>query len=547
MIWMASGSLRFWGKKTPPPLFWIPSFSPSGWWSPGCFDAMPDHLGERGVAAYRTTVRLSVAGRHRLVFQGVNNWCRVFVNRQAIGEHSGGWTTFALESADFLVGENEIIALVDNRLAYDTSPLHLDYFDWYQYGGITRSVELHQVTNIMIEQLVIRTIDHAAKRIAVEIHCRGTSGGEDLLVWINGRLLHREALSINGSGGCIRREFELPEAELWSPERPRLQYIEVQLGDDDQCERFGLRTVVVAGHDILINGKPVKLMGFNRHESHPQFGCGSPDALLLSDLQLLRQMGCNFLRGSHYPQDPRLLDLCDEMGICVWQEALGWQHTTEHLMDPFFLKMARRHIGEMIDESINHPSIIIWGLLNESWCHDAAAKTGYAALINCARSHDSGRPVTYACSRPFEDICRDLIDVVAINTYPGWYNGITPHEGTPEWIAKVIRHVDENGGGNKPMIFSEIGAGAIYGCRETHGGPWTEQYQAQLLETVVDSLFRQTDRVCGLSIWQFCDCRSPYVFHQRPRGFNNKGVMDEYRRPKLAFDAVRRKFKEIVG
>ena len=99
-------------------------------------------------------------------------------------------------------------------------------------------------------------------------------------------------------------------------------------------ERVGIRQVAIAGQQILINGEPVRLLGYCRHEAHPEFGHGLPGAIQIADLQLLQDLGCNFVRGSHYPQDQRFLDLCDEAGICVWNEVIGWQHTAEHLNDP---------------------------------------------------------------------------------------------------------------------------------------------------------------------------------------------------------------------
>jgi beta-glucuronidase len=128
----------------------------------------------------------------------------------------------------------------------------------------------------------------------------------------------------------------------------------------------GIRQVQVEGRDILINGRPQRLLGFCRHEAHPQFGCALPDEILISDVQQLVDLGCNFVRGSHYPQDPRFLDLCDEVGLLVWNEAIGWQHTAEHLTDPHFVDAELLHIDEMVAMSANHPSVIMWGILNES-------------------------------------------------------------------------------------------------------------------------------------------------------------------------------------
>jgi beta-glucuronidase len=156
--------------------------------------------------------------------------------------------------------------------------------------------------------------------------------------------------------------------------------------------------------------------------------------------------------------------------------------------------------------------------------------------------------VTYACNRPLTDVCLDLVDVLAINRYPGWYHcGI---EDLPDYLDEHMAHLDGTGHAHKPIIVSEIGGGAIRGWRDAHRDLWSEQYQAELLEKIIRHLFLDRQRVCGLSIWQFCDCRTSELSEDmlgRPRGYNNKGVVDEYRRPKIAYDVVKCLFHALNG
>jgi beta-glucuronidase len=345
----------------------------------------------------------------------------------------------------------------------------------------------------------------------------------------------------------VELEMQLKGAALWSPASPALHELHVTLGGDDLRDRIGLRTLSAERGQVLINGQPVRLLGFCRHEAHPQFGHGLPDALIAADVQQLRDMNCNFVRGSHYPQDVRFLDLCDEMGICVWDESIGWQHTADHLNDPAFVAAQRRNIDEMVAVGYNRPSVILWGILNESHSHDDACREGYANLLGRLRELDASRPVTYACNHPMDDVCIDLADVIAINCYPGWYG--TEIESIPGHLDRIVNHFDgEMGMADKPMILSEIGAGALYGWRDDHATRWTEAYQARLLETVIRHLFIDGDRWCGLSIWQYGDCRTSHEVRKaigRPRAFNNKGVVDEYRRPKEAYGLVKRMYDEL--
>jgi len=521
---------------------------------PGCFDATPAYAGKRGLAAYRTRVVLHDDTPHRLILNGVHHWCRVFVGEKRLRDHVGGFTRFAADIVNHPAGETDVVVLVDNRFDYERCPLHLEYFDWYHFGGIARSAEIHRLGTLWIDALKIVTEDIATCRVSLTIDYGAVEapGPTCLAVTCDDQVVVCETVDLVAASGRIQRTIELAGAALWSPEAPNLHMLHVRLGEDDMRERIGIRQVRVAGQQILVNDRPVRLLGFCRHEAHPQFGCGLPEALLVADVQQLRDMGCNFVRGSHYPQDVRFLDLCDEAGICVWNEAIGWQHEARQLTDQHFLEAQLAHIDEMVAMSFNRPSVILWGILNESHSHDPQCRPAYETLLGHLRQLDSTRPVTYACNHPFDDVCMDLVDVVSINCYAGWYSGWYSEDiaDFPDDLDRVIAHLDSLGQGDKPLILSEIGAGAIPGWRDWHEARWSEQYQAMLLDAVIYNLFMDRERVCGLSIWQFCDCRSSESVSRilgRPRGFNNKGVVDEYRRPKLAYDVVKRLFLALTG
>jgi len=512
---------------------------------PGCFDATPAYAGARGLAAYRTRVLLSDGTPHRLILDGVHHWCRVFAGGQALRDHVGGFTRFAADVVGHGPGEIDVVVLVDNRFDDERCPLHLETFDWYHYGGIARQAEFHRLGRLWIDGLRVVTVDATERevQVAIDYDAVGTPGRTDLTLTCGGQVVLSERVDLVAACGSIQRTLKLPGARLWSPEEPNLHLLHVRLGEDDRRERFGIRQVSVSGQQILINGQPVRLLGFCRHEAHPQFGCGLPETLLVADVQQLRDLGCNFVRGSHYPQDLRFLDLCDEAGICVWNEAIGWQHGAKNLCDPRFLQAQLSHIDEMVAMSFNRPSVILWGILNESHSHDRRCRPAYQTLLGRLRQLDPTRLVTYASNHPFDDVCFDLVDVVSLNCYPGWYEGqITD---IPAKLDEVMAHLDSAEGRDKPLIISEIGAGAIPGWRDGNQARWSEQYQARLLDVAIGHLFGGQARACGLSIWQFCDCRTSEAVYKilgRPRGFNNKGVVDEYRRPKLAYDVVKRHF-----
>ena len=515
---------------------------------PGCFDATPAYVGLRGLAAYRAHVVLRDDTPHRLIFDGVHHWCRVFVGRKAHRDHVGGFTRFPVEIVGHPPGETEIVVLVDNRLDYERCPLHLDYVDWYHHGGIARTVQLQRLGKLWIDGVKAITVDTQQPTIEVSIDFGALKppGYTRMLVTCDEKVVVEEEINLIESTGRIQRTVELPGARLWSPEEPNLHLLHIRLGEDDLRERIGIRKISVNQQQILINNKPIRLLGFNRHETHPQFGHALPNAILTADVQLLRDLGCNFVRGSHYPQDLRFLDLCDEAGICVWNEAIGWHNNAEQLNDAHFIDAMETHIDEMVAMSQNRPSVIMWGVLNEGFSDDPRCRPGYAVLLERVRRLDPTRPVTYACNRPLTDVCLDLVDIVAINRYPGWYH--CEIEDLPGFIDEHMAHLDATGQAHKPIIVSEIGGGAIRGWRDAYQDRWSEQYQAELLDKIIRHLFVDRQRVCGLSIWQFCDCRTSESSEDilgRPRAYNNKGVVDEYRRPKMAYDVVKRLYHAL--
>ncbi|MCC7204466.1 MAG: hypothetical protein IT441_05255 [Phycisphaeraceae bacterium] len=520
---------------------------------PGCFDTTPRYAGQRGLTAYQRTLRLTDGARHRLRFEGSHHITTAhLIDRQRgtsrqLGQQIGGFVRFHFDLQDLPAGEYDLVVLVDNRIDPARCPLHQAYMDWYHHGGITRDVELHRVGDLWIESLAINTLDVTAGKfsLALEWAADREPGQVPLTISCDGRPLESGNIQLTGKSGRIDRQFTLPGAKVWSPESPTLHDLHVELGPDDLCDRFGLRTIEVRGKDLLLNGQPLQLRGVNRHEMHPQFGHAQPLDLLVQDVQIIKDMGCNFVRGSHYPQDPRFLDLCDQAGLLVWQEAIGWQHKAEHLTNEYFLSLQEQQIRAMIGATQNHPSVILWGILNESESHIPASRPAYERLLGLIRRLDPTRPVTYACNHPQDDLCLDLCDVVSINTYPGWY--WREIENIPQELDAIVGFMRDRKVGDRPLIISEIGAEALAGFRDWNADRWSEPYQARLLETVIHHILSHPKDYAGLAIWLYNDFRSSEHVSRimnRARGFNNKGLVDEYRRPKMSYDVVKRLFTQ---
>jgi len=340
-------------------------------------------------------------------------------------------------------------------------------------------------------------------------------------------------------------EQEFEEVKSWSYTEPSLYMLSVvlyQKGElvDDLIERVGFRTVEIDGTRIKVNGKNVYLKGFNRHEDYALVGCVIPVQLMAHDMDLMQAMGINAVRTCHYPNDERFLDLCDERGILVWEENHARGLRLEEMQNPNFEKQCEDCIREMIDSHYNHPSIIIWGILNECASETEDGRKMYQRQYEQIKSMDLTRPTTSATCRHFTDICLDLPDIVSFNMYSGWYQDVSIKERNEQ----EIRWIKKSGGDNKPVIVSELGAGAIYGYRDRSRCKWSEERQADLIRESLE-VYMNDENITGVFIWQFADCRVTEEggwFATCPRCHNNKGVVDEYRRPKMAYDVVKEMF-----
>jgi len=518
---------------------------------PGVFDATPAYAGKRGVACFRTVVTTSAGAAGWVRFGGCGFNTRVFVDGVLRGGCDLPYSGFAVEIPPSPHTERTLVVAVDNRFDRERQVLLEPWYDFYCYGGIYRDVVWTEVASAcFIDRARVTTLDSARGAVRLDILLRGSVPAScDLNVIFNGK----HATRVKGVGvvnGVAGVELVVPEARAWSPEEPVLHTLTVETEGDAVTERFGLRTIKVEGPAILLNETPLKLKGYCRHEAHPQFGPALPDMQLLQDLQLLRDLGCNFVRGSHYPQSQRFLDLCDELGFLVWEEALGWGTMKEQWDRTAFADANVAQIEAMIANSYNHPCVILWGFLNEGQSNLAEYRPLYERCFAAVRGLDRTRPVTYASNRTAEtsfDLFLDLADVVAFNIYPGWYahdkDAVRPlHEIVP-CIHKCQQLAAEHGQGDKPFILSEIGAAALYGWRDQLHAHYSEEYQAEYLETVCREVVAN-DRITGVSLWQFCDCRTYANAHAlgRPRTFNNKGTFDEYRRPKQAAQVVKQIF-----
>ena len=455
----------------------------------------------------------------------------------------------------------ELTLYIDNTFG-DHAALHKEN-DYYSYGGITRPAEVQYVPEVYIER-VAATPRWEEGRWALEVVV-------ELHNWSDVTLRRRVQVAVAG----VEQSFDEIEVaagervvltevmrglavEPWSTASPTLYWVTTTLHDvareddgehhepvDDLIDRVGFREVRVDGKRLLLNGEPIRLRGFNRHEDHGCFGCAIPLEAMVRDLLLIRDMGGDFVRTCHYPNDQRFLDLCDEMGFYVWEESHYRQAKIDH---PKFYEQVTRSTQEMMRWHHNHPSIIIWGCLNELPSDTPEGRDAVEHVTDILKRDDS-RPCTFASHKNTKDLALGLVDIVAWNRYDAWYSSGVLDNIEPE-LQKVLKwlHSDaSHGGAGKPVIMSEFGAGAIPGYHMPHHAKWTEEYQREALDESL-RVYLQEEDVVGVAIWQFCDIRVTMgMAIARPRTMNNKGVVDEYRRPKLAYEAVKRRMEEAGG
>lgn len=516
---------------------------------PGCWENHPLFADYRGEGIYRKTFQAQ--GNVRIECKGVSHTATVYLDGHEIGHHYNAYTPFSVVVSDLEPGRHMLEIKADNRFHKD-SALHVPN-DYMSYGGISRGVVVEELSDLYLEYVHVKTYReneqwHVQVKAAVNVLKIGQNEEEDITIQgkIKDTAFEWKLTDTAKKHYEFCTDLKINGIEEWSPETPVLYHVELQMLREDEViddliERFGFREICVQGKYILLNGKRLRIKGVCRHEDHPGYGCALPYQTIYNDLVLIRQMGANSIRTAHYPNDEIFLDLCDELGILVWEENHARGLEEDRMKHPLFEEQAEQVIREMIFYHYNHPCIFIWGILNECASETLFGRSCYEKQFRLIREMDDSRPCTFASCKFFGDICFDLPDVISCNLYPRWY----VDKPVRDYLNEVYDWIVEDGNGKgKPFIVSEIGAGGLYGCHNAYHGKWTEEYQADALSEQVSECLKFSESM-GVYIWQFCDVRvSSEWFAGRPREMNNKGVVDEYRRPKAAYGRVKEIFEQ---
>ena len=496
---------------------------------PGCFDLVEPLCGKRGYAIY--TRKVTAGGRNLLEIDGAGIRGEVYWDGVLLGKMPYAYMAeqFVFDAGEY--GEHQLSIVLDNRHNEQFYPT----FDFFGYGGIYGDVTLTALPEKHLEKLRITTEDYQSGKIRVRAELSAAIDQEAELRFDTGYIV-KDAFQ-QGKLDCT---LTLPDYKLWSLETPALHTLTLISGNDMLIETFGIREFRTAGQKLLLNGKEVKIYGVNRHESFPTVGAAVSPQQMAADLYLLKEAGFNFVRGSHYPQRKAMLEICDRIGLLVWEESIGWNIKAPTLADPAFVATQLEQVEHMTWNSFNHPCVVIRGFLNETDSQFPETRPVIKALYDRIRSIDPHTPISFSSNKYEKDCCTDLVDIISMNPYPGWYDANPNTISTIDQIVPTLEKLADAMTKDRPLIISEIGAEALYGFRDPLKTYWTEEYQAELLKEVFRYV-SESEKYAGVAVWQFADTRS-YVNTQeifgRARGFNNKGMIDEYRRPKLSWNAI---------
>lgn len=512
---------------------------------PSVWNTELDLLEYEGIAWYQRSFHTD-GGCLRFCFGAVMTEAEVWLDETYLGSHYGGFCQFDLIARDVCAGAHTLTVRINNKA--DEHSIPQVRADWYHYGGIIRSVSVQTLEGICVlgNQLhytLNDAMDAADCHFVVEAYNAGNAeAASRLTITLGEQCVFDEDISLLGSQ---RTKLSLPQfrfenIRLWSPENPVLYDIRFQTESADLFDRTGFRSVTLNDGKLLLNGNPIELRGVNRHEEHPDWGFAFPAAMMNRDLDIIARLGCNTIRGSHYPNARFFVDLMDQRGMLFWSEIPIWGcgFSEEALADKIVVERGLQMHKEMLWHYFNHPCIILWGLHNEIETSTDAAIAMTKAYYEYVKPNGGNRLVTFASYIPEVDRCMEYCDIISINAYFGWYSGDL--NTWNEFLERFRQRREKLGLSGKPVIFSEFGGAAIYGHHTFDDLRWTEEYQARLLTHCLE-LFHRDPMVIGFYIWQFSDIRTCQEMGlNRARGYNNKGIVNEYRKPKLAYHRVQK-------
>jgi beta-galactosidase len=571
--WGDPESVPVWGKVT----------------LPHCYNATdavdPDVHYYQGPAWYKNTLDIQNPyknGRILLHFEGAGQKTEVYIYTTKVGSHVGGydeWTIDITDAVEDLQKDEKFVKQFNGKIpvaircdnSRDLEMMPSDLSDFNLYGGIYRYLNLVYVPALYVEQF----------HIIASVDAKGNTGKIDIDLKVKDILsLNKAKLTIdifNSQGKKIVSETkeietlrtfklayttEIKKPELWSPDQPSIYNCRLTLitehGTHVVNSNFGFRHIeFMEGGPLKINGKRLLLRGTHRHEDHAGVAAAMTEDMMRQEITLMKEMGVNFLRLGHHQQSRIILNLCDSLGILVWEE-IPW--CRGGLGGEIYKEQGRRMLTNMINLHKNHPSVFLWGLGNENdWPgdypeFDKQKIRAYMSELHLL-SHQLDPTRLTAIRRC--DFCKDIPDVYSPSIWAGWYRGIyTEYKAMSEYHINSLRHFlhVEYGGDSHPGRFTEdpeaitrqivsgggvderAGDASLYGgpVRVSKDGDWSESYICNLFEWHLKEQ-ETMPNLTGAAFWIFKDFSTPIRPENPVPYMNQKGVVERDLTPKEAF------------
>jgi beta-glucuronidase len=505
-----------------------------------------------------------------LHFESATHRATVWVNDVEVVSHEGGYTPFEADITEHVAPGEElrITACVNNTLSFQSIPPGVIedtpagkrqryWHDFFNYAGIHRTVWLYTTDPAHITDVTVVTdLDGSDGTVDYTVAADTADDVQTRVV-----LRDAEGSEVANSAGASGR-LEVPNVHPWAPGDGYLYDLEVQLvrGDtvvDSYHQSVGVRTVKVDGIKFLINGEPFSFTGFGKHEDIPVIGKGHSDAFLLHDFELLKWIGANSFRTSHYPYSEEVLDYADRQGIVLIDETAavglnmglgggifggqGYKTFSPDTANDATREVHAQAIRELIARDKNHPSVVLWSIANEPESETEEAEDYFRPLFDIARDADPTRPVGFVnVMLAPHGKCRvsQFGDVLMLNRYYGWYTQTGDLEAAElAWEEELTAWA----GDGKPIIITEYGADTYPGLHSVvAGNPWSEEYQIEYLD-MNHRVFDRIDAVVGEQMWNFADFATTSGIMRV--GGNKKGAFTRDRQPKAAAHALRRRWR----
>lgn len=547
---------------------------------PHCFNARdavdPDVPYYQGPGWYRTRLKVDnpfPKGRTLLHFEGAGQKTDVYAHTQRLYSHIGGYDEFTVDITDAASklpktdkddGLVPIAVMCDNSRDLELIPSNLS--DFNLYGGLYRYVNLKYAPALSLERVTVETNvpEKAKPTVALNARLYNPAALKDeveLSIQVHdpvNKLIHSNTRKLPAWGGSQEiTRFAIEKPSLWSPRTPSLYRATVTLssihGKTQQTERFGLRSFeFLKNGPFRLNGERLLIRGTQRHEDHAGLAGAMTEDLMRKEMHLIKDMGANFIRLGHHQQSRIILDLCDELGLLVWEE-IPW--CRGGLGGDRYKEQASRMLVNMIDQHRNHPSVIIWGLGNENdWPGDfeefdkEKIRAFMIELNTLAHKLDPSRKTAIRRC----DFCKDVVDVYSPSIWAGWYGGrYTDYKTRTQEEMKKVNHFlhmewggDSHAGRHSEAVdgvlakyvslqrqasdsltaeVADLVTGGI--SRANSDGDWSETYMGNLFDWHLKEQETMPD-LTGAAQWIFKDFSTPSRPGNPVPRVNQKGLVE---------------------